>query len=621
MERAHKPKAAPSLGSTAHVPTLRARLGSGLPLDRALGSSRSALRVLDPGLRASVGLHDALGERVRIHADDAAESVARSLGADAFAFGTDVGFARGAFRPDTRAGTSLLRHELAHVRQSGGVSAERLPVERTDSPAEREALAVERGAALPATAAHAPALRLRSVSQFGLSWNADHSDVGIASTAAEIAALVRALTGSSTTVASGRATALAAAAGTRADLLVRALDFLRDNRALLPVGIPGALLDDVAAFCAGRADAVASLTDDFYRDVLVAALYTPGAGDWTIDHMSGSHHGVPRLGSGTSDFGATTSPTTSLQRPAPPAAGRPITGGFPSPLSLTVGYGTRARFPSAGVADALIRAHSAQIDPLLEPGVREIAEDKYVLRALRSYLSTDHGRFVATASGGHYDGASPPTIEVGTSGGALDTRVTLFHELLHYVFDRSDSVLAEASSSGGADHPAIEALQTKFTIIELIRAGQPPLDASIESAFGRFLAGSADRFPLMRDAITRDDPGALTAAVGSGFVTTVVSSGLLGEASSLGFLPGASSSYVMMPDQFRDLAFVWAQCAVIVRRAMVRAAAIARRLRVRLADVFARAEWQSEMSTFLRSFVRELQSNPRQGVAALEARL
>ncbi len=52
---------------------------------------------------------------VRIHAGSAGNRASRAIGARAFAMGTDVGFARGEYRPGTREGRHLMAHELAHV--------------------------------------------------------------------------------------------------------------------------------------------------------------------------------------------------------------------------------------------------------------------------------------------------------------------------------------------------------------------------------------------------------------------------------------------------------------------------------------------------------------------------
>lgn len=55
--------------------------------------------------------------RVQIHDDLRAQAAARALQEEAFALGSHVFFARGAYRPGTREGDRLLIHELTHVVQ------------------------------------------------------------------------------------------------------------------------------------------------------------------------------------------------------------------------------------------------------------------------------------------------------------------------------------------------------------------------------------------------------------------------------------------------------------------------------------------------------------------------
>jgi hypothetical protein len=57
---------------------------------------------------------------VRIHTDDRADEAARSIDAEAFAYGRDVAFRSGAYRPETESGKRLLAHELTHVVQQSG---------------------------------------------------------------------------------------------------------------------------------------------------------------------------------------------------------------------------------------------------------------------------------------------------------------------------------------------------------------------------------------------------------------------------------------------------------------------------------------------------------------------
>ena len=54
---------------------------------------------------------------VRVHDDERTATTAKQINARAFTLGTDVGFARGAYQPNTSAGRELLAHELAHVMQ------------------------------------------------------------------------------------------------------------------------------------------------------------------------------------------------------------------------------------------------------------------------------------------------------------------------------------------------------------------------------------------------------------------------------------------------------------------------------------------------------------------------
>jgi hypothetical protein len=55
--------------------------------------------------------------RVRVYADAKAAEVCSSLDARAFAYGSDIAFGKGEYKPGTLAGDFLLAHELAHVMQ------------------------------------------------------------------------------------------------------------------------------------------------------------------------------------------------------------------------------------------------------------------------------------------------------------------------------------------------------------------------------------------------------------------------------------------------------------------------------------------------------------------------
>ena len=90
-------------------------------VESAVGTARGRGSPLDGAVRERVG--EALGDHladVRVHADEHADALARSVSARAFTTGTDIFFARGEYRPQTTGGDALLAHELTHVAQQRG---------------------------------------------------------------------------------------------------------------------------------------------------------------------------------------------------------------------------------------------------------------------------------------------------------------------------------------------------------------------------------------------------------------------------------------------------------------------------------------------------------------------
>lgn len=546
-----------------------AGLGPGRPLDA------SAREFFEPRFGADLG-------GVRVHTGPEASAAAREVRALAFTVGRDVVFGAEQYHPESNDGRRLLAHELTHVMQQGS-RAPTPRIQRTDwgllggtccnSSREGDEWALVGSGVWQ---------RLSSGHCTGTTTDCDGMTCG-----GGFYYVSNLETGNCRTPRHDDAT-------------------FRDRR-----WTPGRPRSD-ARSPVQRGSAQGNLPPGYAYDQEI----------FQIEHQSGSVYDVPGLTAGEAEFGAS-GVTSALTAPATRRrADQPVTGGFPEDLAVDTAFGTGVETAAAREADALIRAAGDRVDARLAAAIRAVASDRFVLVALRTFLETDHGRLEAWDNDrGHYDGDQlPPTISIGISGGALDTRTTLVHELLHYVFDRTDSVLGEARDAGGADHPAIRAIEARFLIIDLIRSGQAPLHEKLESDFGRFLR-LRDFFPLMQQAIAQNDPAALVRAVDSTeFVTATVSSGLLGPAGALTF-PAAPDRYRYTADQLRDLAFVWAQNAVIVRRAMKTAARISTRTGTPLREVFSRADWRSEMESFLSRFVRELRRDRTRGVVSLEARL
>jgi thiol-disulfide isomerase/thioredoxin len=77
---------------------------------------------------------------VRVHTDARADESARAVGAVAYTVGRHIAFSGTSYAPRTRAGRSLLAHELAHVVQQGAQEAgDPLAIGPREAPEEREA--------------------------------------------------------------------------------------------------------------------------------------------------------------------------------------------------------------------------------------------------------------------------------------------------------------------------------------------------------------------------------------------------------------------------------------------------------------------------------------------------
>ena len=108
-----------------------------------ISNKRGGGSSLDGGVQER--LSGSLGDLsdVRVHTDDTADRLNRSVSARAFATGTDVFFAQGEYNPGSPDGDKLIAHELAHVvQQRGAPSSGPLTVSQPGDAMETEADAV-----------------------------------------------------------------------------------------------------------------------------------------------------------------------------------------------------------------------------------------------------------------------------------------------------------------------------------------------------------------------------------------------------------------------------------------------------------------------------------------------
>lgn len=87
-------------------------------------------QVLESAIRSEMEVsfgHD-FGD-VRIHADAAADELAKRLNAEAFTSGKDIFFREGAYQPHSQSGKRLIGHEITHVAQQGAARISRQAAE------------------------------------------------------------------------------------------------------------------------------------------------------------------------------------------------------------------------------------------------------------------------------------------------------------------------------------------------------------------------------------------------------------------------------------------------------------------------------------------------------------
>lgn len=112
---------AASAPASAHATQAIGNLGSG----RGLSGSERAF--FEPRFGRDLG-------EVRVHDGTQADRASKSIQARAFAHGSDIAFARGAYAPDTEDGRTLMAHELAHVTEGAPATARLRREPETEAP-------------------------------------------------------------------------------------------------------------------------------------------------------------------------------------------------------------------------------------------------------------------------------------------------------------------------------------------------------------------------------------------------------------------------------------------------------------------------------------------------------
>ena len=97
-----------------------------MPVESTIAGARGQGQGLDNATRGKMeGAFGTDFSSVRVHTDERADGLNRSLQSRAFATGQDIFFKRGEFNPGSRGGQELLAHELTHVVQQSSMKSKR----------------------------------------------------------------------------------------------------------------------------------------------------------------------------------------------------------------------------------------------------------------------------------------------------------------------------------------------------------------------------------------------------------------------------------------------------------------------------------------------------------------
>ncbi|MBI2069054.1 MAG: hypothetical protein HYT79_00485 [Elusimicrobia bacterium] len=349
---------------------------------------------------------------------------------------------------------------------------------------------------------------------------------------------------------------------------------------------------------------------------IVCCLVCPLLADETVIHYSGDSWRFPGRSAATGDY--MPSGSNSLFDRASTLRPDRATGGFSDDLKIETSYAAfLGRIPSAQIDD-VFRRYRRKIDAneRFRNALRRLMEDRSFFLAAKDFLQNG-GRFEAWEFGGRYDWPSKTLgIGLGCNEGSfcepvLEPDTTLVHELLHYIFDKRDSVLYEAADVGGADHQAIAPLEERFRIAMLISLGRSPLNENAINGLYGFT--SSGRLGEQTQAlIDRGDPEALGRFVESdAFYTNYVHSGMVSTLSSNAV--GAEGDYIFTDAQVRDLAYLWAINATILRESFRLAAAMMRSSTTTWEATFANGDYGMRFGSFMGAFIGRLQLNPSSG--------
>ncbi len=303
-------------------------------------------------------------------------------------------------------------------------------------------------------------------------------------------------------------------------------------------------------------------------------------------------------------------------------AAKKVTGGFKEDLKILTHFGTYAETLPDKTLNNLVQKYSLQIDKKLSGCVKQVAKDRYVYTAMTQFLA-DGGKLEdssgkETAFGSYYEKHIYVNIDANMEkGGDLQLQKTIYHELLHYIFDKNDSGLIE----NNAGHTVILALEERFDASCFIRKGIVPLAESICSLYGETNDGKiGDEIKLL---VKQNNFNELEKLVNSErLYTNLVKSGILLQLSKHHFLLQGTAVFAdLNENQIQDIGYIYAVNAAILQQSLRLAVKLGKDVHisgVNCVNFFEKGhrneKYQGKFSKFLENFLDRISHEPHQSL-------
>jgi hypothetical protein len=324
----------------------------------------------------------------------------------------------------------------------------------------------------------------------------------------------------------------------------------------------------------------------------------------TISHADGQDTWTFPVTCGDDPYAASGSNSLLASAAAPAAAGS--CSAFSEDLKLMTRFGTfRDEASEADVTRLILDHHDAYGNSeTVRRALAEAARDRLVLAVARAFFE-DGGKMAVSPVGGEYMAKEkkivipPACLDLSGCVPELNRSGVIFHELLHYVFDKCATQLARSQGAGGADHYAIHPLEERYRIVALIRQGRSPARAEFTGLNGFLKDGKL--LDGIRHLSAKKDYAELKEFLSSRrFVSHYVKATMMETAADSARAKAQPSEgiYQVSAAQSKDISAIAAGNAEIVRRALLIAVDVAEKAHTRWELVLAWKPFQDRFKAW-----------------------